>query len=151
MYKLVLATGGFDPIHSGHIEYLKAARSLGDSLWVGINSDKWLVRKKGKAFQTFSERHTIINAIRYVDCGFGFDDDDDTAKDAIFEGMRKLAYCNVPCKLIFANGGDRRLENIPEMTYDGPGSASHIEFIFGVGGKTKRNSSGKLLRKWKEN
>ena len=48
--KIVIATGGFDPIHSGHIKYLNHARELGDMLVVGVNSDEWLGRKKGKAF-----------------------------------------------------------------------------------------------------
>jgi D-beta-D-heptose 7-phosphate kinase/D-beta-D-heptose 1-phosphate adenosyltransferase len=58
--KIVLVTGGFDPIHSGHIAYFKTAKSLGDTLVVGINSDDWLVRKKGKAFMPLAERQEII-------------------------------------------------------------------------------------------
>ena len=54
--KIVLATGGFDPVHSGHIQYLKAAKELGDILIVGLNSDEWLERKKGKSFMPWNER-----------------------------------------------------------------------------------------------
>ena len=68
MEYIVLVTGGFDPLHSGHLAYLKAARKLGDKLIVGINSDDWLVRKKGKNFLPEKERHEILSAIKYVDC-----------------------------------------------------------------------------------
>ena len=56
---IVLVTGGFDPLHSGHIAYLTAAKKLGTELWVGLNSDEWLIRKKGRAFMPFQERATI--------------------------------------------------------------------------------------------
>ena len=65
--KIVLVTGGFDPIHSGHIEYFKAAKQLGDKLVVGINSDKWLTRKKGRPFLSFEERKIVIeNAVKKI-------------------------------------------------------------------------------------
>lgn len=63
--KIVLATGGFDPIHSGHISYLKAARELGDMLIVGLNSDEWLERKKGKSFMPWNERIAILNNLQW--------------------------------------------------------------------------------------
>ena len=63
MNKIVLVTGGFDPIHSGHIAYLKEAKKLGDMLVVGVNSDEWLIRKKGKFFLPYHERRTIIQNI----------------------------------------------------------------------------------------
>ena len=80
---LVLCTGGFDPIHSGHIEYLNAASKMGDTLVVGLNSDEWLIRKKGKAFMPWAERKCILEALRCVDSVIDFDDSDGTAKDAI--------------------------------------------------------------------
>ena len=58
--KIVLATGGFDPLHSGHISYLKSARELGDKLIVGLNSDDWLTRKKGRPFMPYKERAAIV-------------------------------------------------------------------------------------------
>ena len=64
---VVLVTGGFDPLHSGHIAYFKAAKSLGDKLIVGLNSDEWLTRKKGKPFMPFNERIEIINELSVVD------------------------------------------------------------------------------------
>ena len=54
MKKIILVTGGFDPLHSGHIAYFNAAKALGDQLVVGINSDAWLIRKKGRAFMPFT-------------------------------------------------------------------------------------------------
>ena len=60
MRKIVLITGGFDPVHSGHLEYIKSACELGDTLVVGVNSDEWLTRKKGQPFMPLSERKAII-------------------------------------------------------------------------------------------
>ena len=67
MRRIVLVTGGFDPLHSGHIEYFEAAKELGDELWVGLNSDEWLVNKKGKAFMPYEERLAIIQNLKMVD------------------------------------------------------------------------------------
>ena len=66
MKRIVLVTGGFDPLHSGHIAYFKAAKKLGDELWVGINSDAWLERKKGQAFMPYEERLEIIRNLNMV-------------------------------------------------------------------------------------
>ncbi len=65
--KIVLVTGGFDPIHSGHIDYFNSARQLGDKLVVGLNSDKWLSRKKGQPFMTWQDRFQIIKHLKMVD------------------------------------------------------------------------------------
>jgi D-beta-D-heptose 7-phosphate kinase/D-beta-D-heptose 1-phosphate adenosyltransferase len=140
MAKLVLVTGGFDPAHSGHIEYLNAAKALGDYLFVGINSDDWLARKKGKAFMPWIERYMILSNIKAVDDAFAFDDSDGTALDAI----RKVREENPDHTIIFANGGDRTKENIPEMECGDP----NVEFVFGVGGQNKKNSSSWILANW---
>ena len=81
--KIVLTTGGFDPLHTGHISYLKAAKELGDKLVVGINSDAWLTRKKGAPFMPFYERLNIVKNITGVDYVIEFNDDDDSANLAI--------------------------------------------------------------------
>ncbi len=139
--KIVMCTGGFDPLHTGHIAYLKAAKELGDILIVGINSDEWLERKKGKAFMPWNERLAILNSLEVVDEVFTFMDDDDTAIN--FIKQVKAHYPITAYKLIFANGGDRTADNIPEMIFD------EVEFVFGVGGEDKKNSSSWILEEWK--
>ena len=139
--KVVIVTGGFDPLHSGHIEYFKAARELGDHLVVGVNSDAWLERKKGKAFMPFEERCAIIKELDCVNEVIGFNDDDDTACAAIFQ---VLSTVGSQTKVVFANGGDRTKDNIPEMIYN------DVEFIFGVGGEDKKNSSSWILKEWSQ-
>ena len=141
--KIVLVTGGFDPIHSGHIEYFKAAKQLGDKLIVGVNSDNWLARKKGRSFMSWEERATIIAALGGVDRVINFNDDDDSAKDAI----RKTRSIFPNHNIIFANGGDRTNENIPEMEM--LKEMLMLNFVFGVGGEHKANSSSWILEEWK--
>jgi cytidyltransferase-like protein len=141
MKTLVLVTGGFDPLHSGHIAYFRAAKQLGDTLVVGVNSDAWLVRKKGRAFMPWNERMNIVKNIKDVDFVLEFNDDDGSAKQAI-----KLARQTWPDhKIIFANGGDRTDANIPEMEFED----RNLEFAFGVGGFDKANSSSWILEEWK--
>ena len=143
MKTIVIATGGFDPIHSGHINYVKEAKKLGDVLIVGANSDEWLRRKKGQEFMPWEERANILNAIKDVDRVINFDDADGSAKDAI----RKVRAIDPSARIIFANGGDRTKENIPEM--DLLKEMLHLEFVFGVGGEHKMNSSSWILQEWK--
>jgi cytidyltransferase-like protein len=143
MKRIVLITGGFDPLHSGHIAYIKSARELGDYLIVGVNSDEWLRRKKGQEFMPWEERATIIAALHNVDRVINFDDSDNSAKDAI----RKVRSINPAAQIIFANGGDRTKENIPEM--DLLQEMLHLDFVFGVGGEDKKNSSSWILQEWK--
>lgn len=140
--KVVLVTGGFDPIHSGHIAYLKSAKKLGDKLVVGINSDEWLARKKGQAFMPWSERAVIIRELGCVDEVIEFDDSDGSACDAIRIALQMVNYDSM---LIFANGGDRSSDNIPEMRI----KDHRLVFTFCVGGDNKLNSSSKILTEWK--
>ena len=137
--KVVLCTGGYDPLHSGHIEYFKAAKKLGYLLVVGINSDEWLTRKKGKSFMPANERRAIIENLYQVHKVIEFDDSDDTAIDAI----RQVKELYPAHQIVFANGGDRTKDNIPEMVFD------DVEFVFGVGGEDKKNSSSWILQEWK--
>ena len=109
---IVVVTGGFDPLHSGHIAYFKEAKKLGNKLIVGINSDAWLTKKKGSPFLPFSERLEIVSNIDVVDEAIGFEDDElNSAADAISQTIQR--YPNN--KIVFANGGDRGSKNTPEM------------------------------------
>ena len=142
METIVLVTGGFDPLHSGHLAYLKAARKLGDKLIVGVNSDSWLERKKGKNFLPLSERYEIVSSIKYVDNCILFNDNDDTAIVAIKNVIMLFPFD----RIIFANGGDRKQSNVPEQA---PGLFDReIIFQYGVGGSNKKNSSSWILKKW---
>ena len=137
--RIVLVTGGFDPIHSGHIKYLNEASKLGDKLVVGINSDAWLVRKKGRSFMSIAERRAIVGALKDVDVTMEFDDSDGSACSLLKDLQKSYPYAT----FIFANGGDRTKDNIPETI------VKNVEFVFGVGGENKANSSSWLLEDWK--
>ena len=140
---IVLVSGGFDPLHSGHIAYFEHAKKLGDKLIVGINSDNWLIRKKGSAFMPWYEREAIVRSMEVVDNTISFNDDDDTAIDAI----REVKKYYDDCEIIFANGGDRTPANIPEAIAfnDDP----TVTFAYGIGGSNKKNSSSWILDEWK--
>lgn len=138
--KLVVITGGFDPLHSGHIEYINAAKKLGDRLVVGLNSDAWLARKKGQPFMPFNERRAVVGSLKDVDVTMEFNDDDGSAISLLNELKKSYPYAEI----IFANGGDRNATNIPEM------SVKDITFKFGVGGENKMNSSSWILNEWKQ-
>ena len=141
MKTIVLITGGFDPIHSGHIAYLDEAKNLGDTLVVGANSDAWLRRKKGREFMPWEERAAVLSSINGVDRVINFNDDDGSAKDAI----RKVRELYPRDQIVFANGGDRTDTNIPEMDIQD----DDLKFVFGVGGFHKSNSSSWILQEWK--
>ena len=137
--KLIVVSGGFDPIHSGHIAYLKSAKSHGDKLVVALNSDVWLEKKKGKFFMPFHERKAIVEAIKYVDEVISFEDD---SKGSCINALEQIKKSYPDDEIYFANGGDRDDKNIPEM------SVKDINFIFSVGGDDKKNSSSWILNKW---
>ena len=144
MTQVILVTGGFDPLHSGHIAYFKAAKEIDHTLTlaVGVNTDEWLTRKKGKPFMPIDERITILKELRDVDVVIEFRDNDDSACDAI--NLVLQVYDSV----IFANGGDRGDTNTPE--YEKYKDDERVQFVWGVGGDDKKNSSSWILRKWNE-
>jgi len=132
----VLVTGGFDPLHRGHIALLKDAKTQGTNLIVGLNSDKWLSRKKGRPFMDYDERKEILLSLSCVDEVISFNDDNDTACDAIAQLIQRG-------NLIFCNGGDRHTENVPE--YNLYKDDDNVKFRWGIGGTNKQNSSSWLL------
>ena len=140
MSTVTIVTGGFDPLHSGHIAYFKAAKELGNPLCVGVNSDEWLTRKKGKPFMPMSERMTIIKELKCIDFAIEFNDKDGSACDAINMAL------DIFDKVLFCNGGDRGSVNTPE--YNEYRNDKRVEFKWGVGGNDKKNSSSWILKKW---
>ena len=147
---VALVTGGFDPIHSGHIQYLKAAAEFADYLIVGLNSDEWLTRKKGRPFMPFEEREAILNELLVVDKVISFDDEDNTACHAIemVKHLYKDPFNNsFHTPIIFCNGGDRTAENTPEQ--ERFKDDEFVTFRFGVGGHNKKNSSSWILEDYR--
>ena len=139
--KLSLVTGGFDPIHSGHISYFTRAKDFSDYLVVGINTEEWLTRKKGQYFQSWVERADIIRHLNMVDAVITVPDDDEGS------ACGAIAKClEISDSVIFCNGGDRGKENTPEVL--GYGKEARVEFHYGVGGTDKMNSSSWILHNY---
>ena len=135
--KVSLVTGGFDPIHSGHIAYFERAKDLSDYLVVGLNANEWLTRKKGQYFLPWIERADIIRHLNMVDAVISWDDSDDSACGAIAKCLE------ISESVIFCNGGDRIKTNTPEIK--GYGDDPRVEFKFSIGGDDKMNSSSWIL------
>jgi len=138
-----MVSGGFDPVHEGHIRMMKAAADKSDGVIILLNSDEWLCRKKGKHFMSFNSRREVMGHFKKVVDVLGFDDSGGSACDGIAKAREKYP----DARLIFANGGDRTRDNIPEIPtckkYD-------VEMEFGVGGENKANSSSWILNKWND-
>ena len=131
-----MVSGGFDPPHIGHVRMFKEAAKWGDVV-VAINSDDWLMRKKGYVFMPWKERAEIIREFASVAVVTRFDDSDNTACDVIKKFTPDA----------FANGGDRKKENTPEMDLcDELG----VQMLWGIGGKDKPQSSSWLVNKFLE-
>ena len=142
MPNIILISGGFDPIHSGHIKLINDANKYGDVI-VLLNSDEWLRNKKGKEFLSFDERKIIMKNIKGVIDVIEFEDSDKTCIDGI-KKVKSLYKNNI---IKFANGGDRNNETTPEKEFC---DKNDIETLFGIGGNDKSNSSSWILKKWKE-
>ena len=131
--KIVALSGGFDPIHVGHVRMIQSAAEMGD-VTVIANSDEWLMRKKGYVFMKYEERQEILNAIKGVYDVVKANDIDNT----VCETLRYLRPD------IFVNGGDRKEGNVPEYALC---EDMGIEMKFGVGGDDKPQSSSWLIEK----
>ena len=138
-----IVSGGFDPSHEGHIEMIKASKAKSDGVILLLNSDEWLCRKKGKNFMSFKTRLAICENIKGVVDAFGFDDADNSASD----GIRKAREKYPDADLVFANGGDRTKDNIPETA---AANECRVRLEFGVGGENKANSSSWILKDWNQ-
>ena len=139
--KVSLVTGGFDPIHSGHISYFARAKDFSDFLVVGINTEEWLTNKKGQYFQSWVERAEIIRHLRMVDAVITVPDDDQGS------ACGAIAKClEIADTVVFCNGGDRGYSNTPEIM--GFANNENVIFEYGVGGTDKLNSSSWILHNY---
>ena len=135
MNKTICVSGGFDPIHVGHVRLIEAASKHGD-VFVILNSDEWLMRKKGYMFMTFDERKEIIQSMSAVHDVIEVNDDDGSVCEAL-ERIRPH---------FFGNGGDRLSDNVPEVELC---KELGIKMIFNLGGE-KIQSSSDLVQSYKE-
>ena len=134
---IIAVSGGFDPVHIGHVRMIQDAARYGDVMII-INSDAWLERKKGYVFMPWAERAEIMGNIKGVTVVTQVDDSDGTVCEAL-KRHRPDA---------FANGGDRKTENTPEMDVC---EDLGIQMMWAVGGTDKPQSSSWLVNKLKEN
>lgn len=130
--RVVAVSGGMDPVHKGHVRLFKEAKALGDYLVVILNNDNWLLKKKGFTFMDQDERKEIIESIRYVDEVVLTNHVIDDGDSSVCVELAKLKPD------VFANGGDRKSDNIPEY---GLCNELGIEMVFNVGGEKIQSSS----------
>tara|TARA_B100001094_G_C18173476_1_gene796530 strand:- start:2275 stop:2709 length:435 start_codon:yes stop_codon:yes gene_type:complete len=134
---LIAVSGGFDPVHIGHVRMIRDAARYGDVLVI-INSDEWLMKKKGYVFMPWKERAEIMGNIKGVRLVSQVNDSDGTVCEALSRHKPDA----------FANGGDRKEKNTPEMDL-----CDHIgiQLMWAIGGSEKPQSSSWLVDKLKEN
>ncbi len=139
--KTVAVSGGFDPVHIGHVRMFEGARALGDRLVVILNNDNWLMAKKGFVFMPEGERREVIEAFRAVDEVVLTKHGKDTADMSVCAALEEIKPD------VFVNGGDRKLDNIPEVaTCESIG----CKMVFNIGWGGKVQSSSELAKKIKE-
>tara|TARA_R100000008_G_scaffold60133_1_gene37733 strand:+ start:4261 stop:4698 length:438 start_codon:yes stop_codon:yes gene_type:complete len=138
-FDIVVVSGGFDPMHVGHVRMIKKAAQTGHQVIVGLNSDDWLRRKKDYVFMPWEERAEILSAMRGVLEVMPFDDRDGSACNLLAKVIKKYPSDSIA----FANGGDRNSGNIPEVKF----AHNHgIALIWETGG-SKIQSSSDLVNK----
>jgi len=142
-YDIVILSGGFDPPHVGHVRMIQDAATKGRKVIVGVNSDNWLMRKKGYIFMPWTERVEMIQAIKGVGEAVGFNDDDNSADDVILKVRERFPKANVA----FANGGDRKDGNTPEAQAC---FFARVDMLWGIGGEEKAQSSSTLVENAKQ-
>ena len=133
---VIILSGGFDPVHIGHMRMFREAANLGANVIVGLNSDNWLCRKKGKPFMKWEERAEILECCKFINQVLPMNDDDDTASD-IIEQVHKL-FKNKDYNIYFANGGDRKKGNVPELDTC---KELDVVMLWGIGGGKIQSSS----------
>jgi len=155
-YKVMLVSGGFDPVHKGHLQMIEKARKLADEVWVILNNDFWLRRKKGKAFMKESEREYIMSQVKGVTKTFILNPrtaTDNTAIDGIYSAV--MAYRRQfkgKMRMAFGNGGDRIEGKIPEADYC---ESMNVDMVWGLGKKVQSSSwlieksNNQEMDKWK--
>ena len=140
-----IVSGGFDPIHPGHIMMMKDCLKFSNYLIVGVNSNKWLINKKGNYFMDIQHRIYVVNNLNVVNEAMEFEDDDKGSANNLLIKIRNK-YSND--KIIFANGGDRS-DSSKILEFE-TAKQYNIDLKFGIGGSHKESSSSDLLKRWSE-
>ena len=140
-----IVSGGFDPIHPGHIMMMKDCLKFSNYLIVGVNSNKWLINKKGNYFMDIQHRIYVVNSLNVVNETMEFEDDDKGSANNLLIKIRNK-YSND--KIIFANGGDRS-DSSKILEFE-TAKQYNIDLKFGIGGSHKESSSSDLLERWSE-
>lgn len=134
MEKIIITSGYFDPVHIGHIEYLKMAKELGGWHIVILNNDRQVALKKSRAFMPQAERKKILESLKVVDEVFESIDED----KSVCKSIQTIAENHKKKEIIFAKGGDRFTDNIPEIILC---KELGIKIIDGLGDKIQSSSN----------
>ena len=140
-----IVSGGFDPIHPGHIMMMKDCLKFSNYLIVGVNSNKWLINKKGNYFMDIQHRIYVVSSLNVVNETMEFEDDDKGSANNLLIKIRNK-YSND--KIRFANGGDR--SDFAKILEFETAKQYNIDLKFGIGGSHKESSSSDLLKRWSE-
>lgn len=140
-YKVMLVSGGFDPVHKGHLEMIERAEEMAEEVWVILNNDFWLTRKKGKPFMDVDERKYIMSRIKGVTQTIVCNPrtaTDKTVCDGIYSAVmlyRRLYDGDI--SMAFGNGGDRGKGNVPEEDYC---KSYDVDMVWNLGDKVQSSS-----------